>query len=229
MDAWQRHTHRSTAEILSKLRIGYQVPATSGCCGALHTHAGLNEQAADLMRTTMKAFPGDEPILVNSAGCGAALKEYGHHLGTAEARTFSARVIDVHTFVMNTVADRPDLLRSAGTDRGPIMIQDPCHLRHVQKSHLAVRELISRVGSPVDLNDDGLCCGAGGAYSALQPELAGQIRDRKLAVIVAVAERTGSSQLVSANPGCSQHLSAALKTHGISVIHPMDLIAEAVR
>jgi glycolate oxidase iron-sulfur subunit len=229
MDAWQRHTHRATAEILSHLGIGFQVPASSGCCGALHTHAGLNQQAADLMRATIASFPNEAPILVNSAGCGAALKEYGHHLGTAEALAFSQRVVDVHTFIVNAVADRPDLLRSSESERRPIMIQDPCHLRHVQKSHLAVRDLMSRVGVPVELGDDGLCCGAGGAYSALQPELAGQIKERKIAAILAVAERTGSTQLLSANPGCSQHLSAALASHGISVVHPMDFLAEAIR
>jgi glycolate oxidase iron-sulfur subunit len=229
MDAWQRHTHRSTAKVLSALGFGYQVPVKSGCCGALHTHAGLSDQAAALMRSTMVAFPGDAPILVNSAGCGAALKDFGHLLSTPEAHAFSARVADVHTFVINAVADQPDLLRGSDVGIGAIMIQDPCHLRHVQKGHMAVRELVGRVGTPVDLGDDGLCCGAGGAYSALQPELAGQIRERKLAAIIAVAQRTGSTRLVSANPGCSQHLSAALATHGIEVLHPIDLIAEAVQ
>lgn len=243
MDAWQRHTHRSTAEILTSLGITYQVPSSSGCCGALHTHAGLSEQAAALMRSTMEAFPGDGPILVNSAGCGAALKDVGHALGTAEARAFSARVVDVHTFIMNTVvmntvvmdpvlnsgSERPSVPKFSGPGMGPIMIQDPCHLRHVQKAHLAVRDLIGRVGTPVELGDEGLCCGAGGAYSALQPDLAGQIRDRKISTILAVAKRTGSTQLVSANPGCSQHLSSALADHGISVVHPMDLLAQALK
>lgn len=241
MDAWQRHTHRSTAEILTSLEITYQVPSSSGCCGALHTHAGLTEQASALMRSTMEAFPGNGPILVNSAGCGAALKDVGHSLGTDEAEAFSARVVDVHTFVMEAVLNKEaasgtksasesrGALQVSGPGVGPIMIQDPCHLRHVQKAHLAVRDLVGRVGTPVELGDEGLCCGAGGAYSALQPDLAGQIRDRKVAVILAVAKQTGSTKLVSANPGCSQHLSSALADHGISVIHPMDLVAEALR
>jgi glycolate oxidase iron-sulfur subunit len=181
----------------------------------------------------MEAFPGDGPILVNSAGCGAALKDVGHSLGTAEARAFSARVVDVHTFIMDAVlnsgSDRPSIPQFFGPGMGPIMIQDPCHLRHVQKAHVAVRDLVGQVGTPVELGDEGLCCGAGGAYSALQPDLAGQIRDRKISTILAVAKRTGSTQLVSANPGCSQHLSSALADHGISVVHPMDLLAQALK
>ena len=232
MDAWQRHTHRSTAQVLTALNVTYQVPKTSGCCGALHTHAGLTQEAASLMRATIDAFPGDAPILVNSAGCGAALKDMGHLLGTAEAVDFSSRVLDIHTYVAQQCQMRPNALTvSQSHTQSPgelIMIQDPCHLRHVQKGHLAVRELIAKVGTPVELGDDGLCCGAGGAYSALQPELAGQIRERKIAAIIAAAERSGSSRLVSANPGCSQHLSSTLAAHGITVLHPIDLIAEAL-
>jgi glycolate oxidase iron-sulfur subunit len=229
MDAWQRHTHRSTANVLAALDITFQVPRVAGCCGALHTHAGLTDQAAQLMLSTMESFPGDAPILVNSAGCGAALKDIGHIIGTPEAQRFSSRVYDIHTFVAERSTERPEVLRAKGAGVGPIMIQDPCHLRHVQKGHLAVRELISKVGTAVDLGDDGLCCGAGGAYSALQPELAGQIRERKIAAICAAAERSGSKILVSANPGCSQHLTAALTKHEITVLHPIDLLAGALQ
>ena len=228
MDAWQRRTHRSTAQLLNLAEITYQVPQASGCCGALHLHAGLTDQACDLMRSTMAAFPGEAPILVNSAGCGAALKDVGHVLGTDEAHRFAARVTDIHSFLVDAFHDKPVGSDRHAIDQGPVMIQDPCHLRHVQKAHLPVRELIALVGTPIELGDDGLCCGAGGAYSALQPELAGQIRDRKLQVIVNAAQRSGSTVLVSANPGCSQHLTGALAAHGITVIHPVDLVAEAL-
>jgi glycolate oxidase iron-sulfur subunit len=228
MDAWQRHTHRSTAKLLSAVGVTYRVPDSSGCCGALHIHAGLTAQASALMRSTMAAFPGEAPILVNSAGCGAALKDIGHVLGTDEAHRFASRVTDVHSFLVDALDRRPEGLGPRSAELGPIMIQDPCHLRHVQKAHLPVRSLIAQVGTPVELGDDGLCCGAGGAYSALQPELAGQIKDRKLQAILKVAQKSGSTVLVSANPGCSQHLTGALAEHGISVIHPMDLVAEAL-
>lgn len=216
MDAWQRHTHRSTAAVLDRLGVRYGVPGSGGgCCGALHTHAGLVPSARRLAEQVMASMPGDAPVLVNSAGCGAAMKEYGHLLGTPEAKAFSARVVDIHEFV----AERVHLLRPA-RHLGTVVVQDPCHLRHVQKVHGAVRTVLAAVAEVKELDDDGLCCGAGGAYSALQPELAGQVRDRKLASI----ERAGGGLVASANPGCAMHLAAA----GATVQHPIDIVAAAL-
>jgi glycolate oxidase iron-sulfur subunit len=216
MDAWQRDVHRATAEVLDAVGVGYRLPGRGGgCCGALHVHAGLTDSAARLARDVIASMPGDAPILVNSAGCGAALKDYGHLLGGAEAGAFSARVQDVHEFLAPrvgalTLTRRPD----------PVIIQDPCHLRHVQRVHGSVRAVLQSVAPIVELDDDGLCCGAGGAYSALQPDLAGQIRMRKLDAIA----RAGGHLVVSANPGCSMHLSAV----GVEVVHPVQLLAAAL-
>lgn len=216
MDAWMRDTHRSTAKVLDHLDVTFALPGKGGgCCGALHTHAGLTDAARHLAANVMSSMPGDAPIVVNSAGCGAALKEYGHLLGTPDAAVFGARVLDVHEFV----AQHIDRLRP--TRRvGPVIVQDPCHLRHVQKAHLAVRTVLAPVADLVELDDDGLCCGAGGAYSVMEPALAGQIRERKLASIA----RAGGGLVASANPGCAMHLAAA----GLTVRHPIDILAEAL-
>jgi glycolate oxidase iron-sulfur subunit len=216
MDAWQRDVHRATARVLDALGQRYAVPGSGGaCCGALHVHAGLTDATERLARAVMASMPGDAPIVVNSAGCGAALKDYGHLLGTPEAVAFSARVRDVHEHVAPSM-DRLVVRRRAE----PIIVQDPCHLRHVQRAHLAVRTVLGAVAPLVELDDEGLCCGAGGAYSALQPELAGEVRRRKLASI----ERSGGHEVASANPGCSMHLTAV----GVQVRHPMLLLAEAL-
>jgi glycolate oxidase iron-sulfur subunit len=216
MDAWQRQTHRNTAKVLAALGVTYRVPGPGGaCCGSLHVHAGLADEAKGLAERVMRSMPGDAPIIVNSAGCGAALKEYGHLVGTNEARDFSARVRDASEFVAPLV-DRLPVRRRLG----PVTVQDPCHLRHVQRAHLPVRTVLAAVADVVELDDEGLCCGAGGAYSTLQPELAGEIRERKLAAI----ERAGPQVVASANPGCAFHLAAA----GVNVKHPMDLVAEAL-
>ncbi len=216
MDAWQRDTHRSTAKVLAAIDTTFALPASGGgCCGALHTHAGLVDASRRLAANVMASMPGGAPILVNSAGCGAALKEYGHLLGTAEAAEFSARVLDVHEFVARHI-DRLQPRRKLGK----VIVQDPCHLRHVQRNHRAVRTVLATVVDIVELDDDGLCCGAGGAYSATQPKLAGMMRDSKVAAI----ERAGGGVVASANPGCSMHLAAA----GMQVRHPMDLLAEAL-
>ena len=142
-------------------------------------------------------MPGEAPILVNSAGCGAAMKDYGHLLGTAEAAAFSARVLDVHEWL----ADRLDRLpQPARRALGPVIVQDPCHLRHVQRAHEPVRAVLGHVADVVELDDDGLCCGAGGAYSALQPELATAVRERKVAAIARAAARSGATVVRQRQP-----------------------------
>lgn len=225
MDAWLRETHRATARVLGALDVRFAVPGPGGgCCGALHSHAGLHEPALRLAERVMASMPGEAPIVVNSAGCGAALKEYGRLVGTDDAHRFAARVLDVQEWIAGRLDRLPELRRRDE----PVIVQDPCHLRHVQRAHLPVRDVIGRFAEVVELDDDGLCCGAGGAYSALEPELAGQIRDRKLAAIDRAAGRSGSRTVASANPGCSMHLEAALAERAIRVAHPVDLLAEAL-
>jgi glycolate oxidase iron-sulfur subunit len=218
MDAWQRPAHAAAQAVIEATGAGVALPGAGGdCCGALHIHAGLTEQACRLAARVMASMPGDAPILVDSAGCGAALKDYGHLLGTAEAARFSARVRDVHEWL----AGRLDRLPPARTARRPkVAIQDPCHLRHVQRSHLPVRAVLASYVEIVELDDEGMCCGAGGAYSALHPEMAAAIRARKLAAI----ERSGAEVVASANPGCSLWLAAA----GVEVHHPVEFVAAAI-
>lgn len=220
MDAWMRPTHRATAALIEAAGASFAVsPSDAACCGALHVHAGLHGDAVRLAERTMAAMPGAAPVLVNSAGCGAAMKEYGHLLGTPAAEAFSARVRDVHEWL----AERVDALPTPTRPRPSIIVQDPCHLRHVQRTHGAVRDVLGRYADIVELDDEGLCCGAGGAYSALQPELAASIRTRKLAAIDrARAGASPGSILASANPGCAMHLAAA----GLEVRHPIDIVAE---
>ena len=221
MDAWLRPTHAATLKVIEATGAGVRLPGGGAdCCGALHTHAGLTRQARRLARRVMRAFPGDAPILVNSAGCGAALKDYGHLLGTSEAGAFAARVLDIHEWL----ADRLDLLPPAPRRLAPVIVQDPCHLRHVQRSTTAVRAVLAHVADVVELDDEGLCCGAGGAYSALEPELAGAIRQRKVEAVARATARTGARVVASANPGCAIHLRAA----GLIVRHPVNLLAQGI-
>jgi glycolate oxidase iron-sulfur subunit len=216
MDAWQRDVHVDTARVLGAIGVTFALPGRgAGCCGALHVHAGLHDEAEVLADSVIASMPGDQPILVNSAGCGAAMKEYGHLLGTSEAAAFSSRVLDIHEFVALHI-DRVEPARHLGD----VIVQDPCHLRHVQRTHLAVRTVLGRVANVIELDDEGLCCGAGGAYSAFEPELAAQIRERKVAAV----SRAGAHVVASANPGCSMHLAAA----GVRTRHPMSILAEAL-
>ena len=227
MDAWQRSTHRSTAALIEAAGFNFGIPTKAGsCCGALHSHAGLSTVAQALATSVMTSMPGTNPIVVDSAGCGAALKDYGHLLGTPEAQTFSQRVLDIHEWLEPHMAT---IMQSRQTEfidssiKPSVIVQDPCHLRHVQKTHTAVRSILSPVANLIELDDDGLCCGAGGAYSIVEPELAGQIRDRKVRHIRAKSP-TQKTLVASANPGCLMHLQAA----GLIVKHPVDILAEAL-
>lgn len=219
MDAWQRDVHIAAQRVIEAA--GFGVTPTGDvapCCGALQAHAGLTDQTRSLAEKMMAALSSDDrPVLVDSAGCGAAMKDYGRLLGTVEGKAFSARVFDIQEWLADHVGSLP-----AGEPLDlRVAVQDPCHLRHVQRVHPATRIVLAPfVRELVELDDEGLCCGAGGAYSVFEPELAGAIRDRKVEAI----DRVAPDVVASANPGCSMHLSAA----GVETVHPMVLVARAL-
>ncbi len=219
MDAWQRDIHLAGQRVIEAA--GFGVTPTGDrapCCGALQAHAGLTDTTRSLARTMIDNLEPDRPVLVDSAGCGAVMKDYGHLLGTDEAHRFSERVFDIHEWL----ADRLDRLPTVEPLDVTVAVQDPCHLRHVQGVHESTRLLLEPfVARVVELDDDGLCCGAGGAYSMLEPDLAGAIRDRKVAAI----NRVAPDVVASANPGCSIHLGGA----GLAAVHPMELVDQALR
>jgi len=220
MDVWQRDVHRAALRVMRATGARVALPGSGGdCCGALHMHAGRVATARTLARRVIASMPGDAPVVVDSAGCGAAMKDYGRLLATSEAQAFSARVQDFSEWV---AAQPAPTLRDTGA---AVVVQDPCHLRHVQRAQGAVRTVLGRAYRLRETADDGLCCGAGGAYAVREPELAGEIRDRKVGALRA-ASRDGDGPLVvvSANPGCAMHLGAA----GLTVRHPAELLAQAL-
>ncbi len=218
MDAWQRPIHQAVVDVLARAGVGVAVPRRGGdCCGALHVHAGLTPGARRLADRVMASMPGEAPILVDSAGCGATLKDYGHLLGTAEAEAFAARVFDVHEWLAGRM-DRLPAPRRKLPFR--VAVQDPCHLRHVQRAHQHVSTVLAPYADLVQLDDDGLCCGAGGAYSMMHPEMAADLKQRKVEAI----GRTGAGVVASANPGCI----IQLQSGGLDVRHPFELLAEAL-
>ena len=218
MDTMQRDVHRAGLEVLTAAGFGVRpTGAAAPCCGALHTHAGLTGDARSMAEATIAAIDDGRPIVVDAAGCGAAMKDYGHLLGTDRAKAFAGRVVDISELL----AEHVDRLPSVEPLPLRVAIQDPCHLRHVQRVHESTRTVLGPfVTELVELDDEGLCCGAGGAYSVLEPELAGRIRDRKLDAI----GRADPEVVASANPGCSMHLGAS----GVPTVHPMELVHRAL-
>jgi len=220
MDAWQRDVHAAAKRVLEHAGFGVTATlATAPCCGALHSHTGLGASARERATQVIEALGTQRPVLVDAAGCGAAMKDYGRLLGTPEAQAFSERVYDIQEFLALHVDRLPAPVRVL---EERVAVQDPCHLRHVQRAHGATRTVLRPyVSELVELDDSGMCCGAGGAFSVLEPELAGQVRDRKIASI----GRSDPTVVASANPGCSLFLAAT----GLRTLHPMQLIDAALR
>jgi glycolate oxidase iron-sulfur subunit len=211
MDAVQRHVHQATIDVLvsSGFEVRLATPA-DGCCGALASHSGLDRISAAQSARLTSRFPGGDRIVVDSAGCGAHLKDLGGALGE--------RVVDVVELLDEDLARLPE---PAPTWVRPIVaVSDPCHLRHVQGLHVATRRVLGRYADVIEMDDDGLCCGAGGAFALLRPEEAAAIRDRKVASI----DRCGADHVVAANPGCAMHLAGA----AIAVSHPMQIMNRAI-
>src|SRR5438874_5310534 len=195
-------TNAATARVLA--RNGVEVVATPGqtCCGALHAHAGERERARELARRNVAAFAGEEvdAIIVNAAGCGAAMKEYGWLLKddtawATRAAEFASRVRDATEFL-------GDLgLRAVPSPmRVPAAYDDPCHLLHGQRVREQPRALLAAIPGleMVPLEEADWCCGSAGTYNVTQPELARTLLARKVPNI----EKTGADVVVTANPGC---------------------------
>lgn len=219
---------RATIRVLQRAGCTVVNPAGQGCCGALHAHDGDLETAKALARRTIAAFAGEEPVIVNSAGCGAMLKGYAHLLHddpawAERAAAFAARVRDLSEFL----AGRSLPLRREM--RITVTYQDACHLLHAQRISRQPRELLRAVPGLVlkEMGDGGLCCGSAGIYNLTHPEQARRLGERKVAQALA----TGMQVLVTANPGCLLHLRALLAEQGsaIRVRHIVELLDEATR
>lgn len=219
---------RATIRVLR--RAGYRVELTAGqgCCGALNAHGGDVSGALPLAQRNIQAFEagGDQPIVNNAAGCGAMLKDYGHHFrgdaGWAErASAFSRRVKDL----TELLAERPIPFR-----RGLAIAatyQEPCHLAHAQRITRQPRAILKTVPELElrEMTESTLCCGSAGIYNVTNPTESEALCDRKLAN----AASTGADVIVTANPGCLMQLQAGLKARGQNtrVAHIAELLDEA--
>jgi glycolate oxidase iron-sulfur subunit len=216
----------ATARVLAAEGCDVIVPPGQGCCGALSLHGGRRAEAAAFARRTIEAFEqaGVDAVVVNSAGCGSAMKDYRHVLGddpawAARAAAFSARVRDFSEFLagLGPVAPRAPLpLR--------IAYHDACHLGHAQRITAQPRELLRGIPGVTlaDIADPGTCCGSAGIYSLVQPQAAAELGGRKAAAVSA----TGAALLVSANPGCSLQIAQSLAGTGSPM--PVAHVAEVL-
>ncbi len=223
----QRHfypgVNADTARLLSAAGWEVVVPRGQECCGALHLHAGRLDDFRGMARRFMAAFGGDMDLVVaNAAGCGSALKEYGHWLREPEAEAFSAKVWDVSEVLVD--AELP-----LGELRETVTYHDPCHLAHGQKVRTQPRELLKRIPglTLVELPESDLCCGSAGVYNLLEPDIAQELARRKVERI----RETGARVVATGNPGCLMQIAQQCRMDGlaIEVVHPVSLLARALR
>lgn len=217
------HVHDATVRTLGVN--GYQVRDVrgQGCCGALHAHAGLLDQARALARANIAAFgDGDEPIVVNSAGCGALMKEYGHLLADAAGERLAARVRDVTELLA------PSPIPGAPLDLH-VAYDPPCHLLHAQGIALPPLKLFAAIPllELVQVPGAAECCGSAGLFTLLEPEMSRAVLAPKIARL-----REAAPQIVATgNPGCLMQLGAGLAAAGLrtTVRHPVELLDDSYR
>jgi glycolate oxidase iron-sulfur subunit len=217
MDQWFADVHTATEQVLGAAGHTVDGTARSVCCGALHLHAGEEDRALALALETVESYAGSTgPVVVNSAGCAAMMKEYGRLLATPAAHAFAQRVRD-----LSEVVDATALPLRDGPPRR-LAWQAPCHLRYVQKADASSRAALEAVPGVevVEADDQQLCCGAGGAYSVMEPELSSALGAQKCDALRA----TGCDAVVSSNPGCMLQLAAG----GMDVVHIAEVIAAAL-
>ncbi len=223
-DAIFRPTHWATARVLQENGCEVVTPRGQVCCGAIHFHAGASEPARELAETNLAAFPVQDvdAILVNVAGCGSMLKDYGHHWGDAQQTAreqFAHKVKDVNEFL-----DELGLIPPRGEIRTTATYHDACHLVHAQRVREQPRRLLQQVpGLELrELPESELCCGAAGTYNLTEPEMAQRLARRKLDNIL----RTGARVVVTANAGCLLQIAAEARRRGerLQIVHPMDVL-----
>jgi glycolate oxidase iron-sulfur subunit len=226
-----RHTNAATRRVLRENDYALADTAGQRCCGALHAHAGDLETARALARANVAAFERTraEFIVVNAAGCGAMMKEYGELLAAdpawaARARAVSERVRDVSELL---AAAGPKPARLAGPDAPRVTYDAPCHLMHAQRVVQAPLAVLGAVRGVelVPLVDSDQCCGSAGIYNLVEPDTSDAVLAPKLAHIAS----TGASLVATGNPGCLMQLGAGLRRSGSAarVVHPVELLDAA--
>lgn len=226
--------NEATVRVLTANGCEVVVPKTQGCCAALPEHQGQREQAKALARQMIDSFEGTgvDFVIINAAGCGHTLKEYGHILEDdpeyrEKAKEFAAKVKDAQEFLaqvglttkLSPLADEPLTM----------VYQDACHLLHGQKISVQPRQLLRQIPGvklrePIDA---ALCCGSAGVYNMLHPEVADELGQQKVENLL----NTGAELIASANPGCSLQIKKHLGLKGkkMNLMHPMELLDYAIR
>lgn len=221
--------HAATVRVLQRNGCEVIFPETQTCCGALNTHNGESVAAKAMARRNIDAFlqAGVDAVIVNAAGCGAAMKEYGHLLKddpayAAKAELFSARVKDAGEFLSEL-----GLIGALAPIPMTVTYQDACHLAHGQRVRAQPRQLLQAIPGLqlVEMEASDRCCGSAGIYNITHPQMSRRLLDEKMQSIAA----TNAAAVVAPNPGCMLQLRHGVQQAGgqLQVFHLMDLLERA--
>ncbi len=231
-------THRATVRVFARNGVAVSAPNEQVCCGALHAHGGDVELARQLARKNIDAFLPDgvappDAILINAAGCGSHLKEYGHLMRNdlayaGRAADFAERVRDVHEYLVEIGFTAP-----TGAVNRTVTYQDSCHLSHAQNVRKAPRQLLGSIpGLQLrEMRTPDRCCGSAGIYSIMQADISQRVLAEKMEDMLA----TGAEQVCTANPGCMLQLDAGIArfdtegTLSSRSAHAIELLDESYR
>lgn len=223
-DVMFRATNWATARVLQENGCDVVVPQNQACCGAIHFHAGSDAPARELADRNVDAFDVDDvdAIIINVAGCGAMLKDYGHHWhdeGQPDREKFASKVKDISEFL-----DDLGLIAPRGEINVTATYHDACHLAHAQQVREQPRNLLNQIpGLKLrDLPESDLCCGAAGTYNLTEPEMSERLSHRKMDNI----KSTGARVVVTSNAGCLLQIAREARMQGevLKIVHPMDLL-----
>jgi glycolate oxidase iron-sulfur subunit len=224
------NVNAATVRVLSAEGCDVSVPAGQGCCGALSLHSGRLDEAKRFARALIERFETTpvDTIVINAAGCGSTLKEYGELLANEpayaqRARAFSAKVRDVNEYLVTLEPRAP-----RGPIRKRVAYHDACHLAHAQRVREAPRTLLRSIPGLelIEIPRGEMCCGSAGTYNLFQPASAHEIGERKVDDVTSVAPDI----LASANPGCTIQIQSILRERGatLAAAHPIELLDQAI-
>jgi len=226
-------TNAATLRVLQANGCEVIAPDDAGCCGALHLHTGFHDdalrRATGLIEAFTPYFDQLDAIIVNSAGCGSTMKEYGDLLASNpayrdRAKAFAAKVSDVSEWLMQIGLSPPPRRLDA-----VVSYHDACHLAHGQKIRLQPRALLQQIRGLklVEMDEADTCCGSAGVYNITEPRMARRLLERKIANLKA----TGASIIATGNPGCLAWIQQGVQESGLKVriCHPVELLDEAYK
>ncbi len=228
-------TNLASVRLLNRCGFDVVTPSAQGCCGALYAHGGNLEMARAAARRNIAAFEaqGLEAIIINAAGCGSTLKEYGHLLAddpawAERAAAFGRKVKDL-TEWLHTHGGESLCEALAPSDGARVTYHDACHLCHAQRIEKPPRELVRAAAGAgfVEMPESSVCCGSAGSYNLTEPAMAARLQERKTANIL----KSGAKTVVTTNPGCLLQIRAGLKSagaHDVEALHIADYLERAV-